>query len=398
MSFLELEDPPVIVSGVRTAIGRFGGSLKSLDAHELAAVCIKEALGRAEVDPEDVDEVVLGQVSQVGPDVYNARRAAVAAGLPYSVTTYNVNRQCSSGLQAILSGAQQIAVDEADVVVAGGNESMSRQPFLDFQARQGWGLGPRELLDGTLAMLTDPFDGQLMGVTAERVASRYGVSREEQDRFAVQSQERAVAAIDAGHFQDEIVSVEVPGAEAFAQDEHPRRGVTLEGLAKLKPAFQDSGSVTAGNSSGINDGASAVVLMRLSDARRRGIAPRLRLRAAAVSGLEPEIMGYGPALAIPKALEKAQLTLDDIDLVELNEAFAAQAYAVARDLGLDEDKVNVSGGAIALGHPVGATGAILTVKLMHALERLGKERGIVSMCIGGGQGMAAVFERVNGSA
>jgi acetyl-CoA C-acetyltransferase len=387
-------DPIVLVGGVRTAIGRFGGSLKDVDAHRLGAACIREALSRAGVDAADVEEIVMGQVAQVGPDAYNARRCAIEAGIPASSTAMNVNRLCSSGLQAILTGAQEILCGQASIVVAGGDESMSRQPFLDYGARDGWRLGSRESIDGTLSLVTDPFEGYPMGMTAEHVAERYEVSREAQDAFAATSQQRAVAAAEAGHFDAEIVPITPPRADApFTRDEHPRPGTTVESLAKLRPVFREGGSVTAGNSAGINDGAAAVVLMRRSEAERRGIAPRLVLRSWAVSGIDPEIMGYAPAFAIPKAVEKAGLTLADIDLVELNEAFAAQAVAVARDVGLDPERLNVSGGAIALGHPVGATGAILTVKLMHALERLDLRRGIVTMCIGGGQGMAAVFER-----
>jgi acetyl-CoA C-acetyltransferase len=390
-------DSIVLVAGVRTAVGRFGGGLKDVDAHVLAATCIREALARAEVEATEVDEVVLGQVGQVGPDAYNARRAAIEAGIPPSATAMNVNRLCSSGLQAIVTGAQEIIVGQAEVVVAGGNESMSRQPFLDYQARSGWRLGSHELVDGTLSLVTDPFGRYPMGETAERVAERYGVGREEQDLFAARSQERAVHAIEAGHFDREIVPIEVPRGEPFARDEHPRAGTTVEDLGKLKPAFRPGGTVTAGNSSGINDGAAAVVMMRASEAERRGLTPRLRLLSWSVTGIEPELMGYGPALAIPRALEKAGTTLAEVDLVELNEAFAAQAVAVVRDVGLREETVNLSGGAIALGHPVGATGALLTVKLMHALERLDKRKGIVTMCIGGGQGMAAVFERPDGA-
>jgi acetyl-CoA C-acetyltransferase len=386
-------DPVVLVCGVRTAIGRFGGSLKDVEAHVLGSAVIREALSRGGVDPEEVDEVVLGQVGQVGLDAFNARRCALGAGIPVRSTAMNVNRLCSSGLQAILTGAQEILTGQADVVVAGGDESMTRQPFLDFHARDGLRLGSREVLDGTLSLVTDPFGRYPMGVTAERVAKRYGVSREEQDRLALRSQERALAAIEAGHFEQEIVPIDVPGAEPFRRDEHPRTGVTLERLSTLAPAFEEGGTVTAGNSAGINDGAAAVVLMRASEAERRGLEARLVLRSWAVSGIEPDYMGYAPALAIPVALEKAGIGLDDLDLIELNEAFAAQAAAVARDVGLDDEKVNVAGGAIALGHPIGATGAIQTVKLMHALERLGGKRGLVSMCIGGGQGMAAVFER-----
>jgi acetyl-CoA C-acetyltransferase len=384
----------VIVAGARTAIGRFGGSLKDIDAHELGAVCIREVLATTGVDPGDVDEVVMGQVGQVGPDAYNARRCALAAGLPPTTTAMNVNRLCSSGLQAIVTAAQQIQLGDAGVVAAGGDESMSRQPFLDWQARDGWRLGTHQLVDGTLSLLTDPWGQYLMGVTAENVAERYGVGRAEQDRFAARSQARAQSAIASGVLEREIVPVDVRGRdEPFARDEHPRAGVTVESLAKLRPAFQEDGSVTAGNSSGINDGAAALLMMSEAEAGRRGLQPRLRFRSWAVTGIEPEVMGYAPAQAIPKAVARAGLTLDDIDLVELNEAFAAQAAAVVRDAGLDEEKVNVCGGAIAFGHPVGATGAILTVRLMHALERLGGKFGVVTMCIGGGQGMAAVFER-----
>jgi len=388
-------DPVVLLSGVRTAIGRFGGALRDVDAHELGAACIRETLARAGVEPDEVDEVVMGQVGQVGPDAYNARRCALAAGIPASSTALNVNRLCSSGLQAIVSAAQELLTGQAAVVVAGGDESMSRQPFLDYNARDGWRLGPRRVLDGTLSLVTDPFEDYPMGMTAELVAERYAVSREQQDAFAGRSQARAVAAIEAGHFEREIVPVTPPRTEVpFLRDEHPRADTTVESLAALKPAFKrDGGTVTAGNSAGINDGAAALVLMRASEAERRGLTPRLVLRSVAVSGIEPEVMGYAPALAIPKALERAGLGVAEIDLVELNEAFAAQAVPVIRDAGLDPETVNVSGGAIALGHPVGATGAILTVKLMHALERLGLRRGLVTMCIGGGQGMAAVFER-----
>jgi acetyl-CoA C-acetyltransferase len=285
-------DPVVLLSGARTPIGRFGGGLKDVEAYELGAACIREALARANVDAADVDEVVMGQVGQVGPDAYNARRCAIAAGIPAGATAMNVNRLCSSGLQAIVSGAQELLTEQARIVVAGGDESMSRQPFLDYHARDGFRLGPRELLDGTLSLVTDPFGGYPMGHTAEVVAERYAVSREEQDAFALRSQERAVAAIEAGHFDAEIVPIDPPRADVpFARDEHPRAGTTLEGLARLRPVFKDGGTVTAGNSAGINDGAAAVVLMRQSEAERRGLTPRLRLRSWAVSGIDPEVMG-----------------------------------------------------------------------------------------------------------
>jgi acetyl-CoA C-acetyltransferase len=389
------DDPVVVLSGARTAIGKFGGGLKDVDAHVLGATVITTALERAGMEPADVEEVVMGEIGQNGPDVYNARRCAITAGIPAEATAMNVNRLCSSGLQAIVTGATELLVGQADVVVAGGNESMSRQPFLDYSGRDGYRLGPRKLLDGTLAMVTDPFGNYPMGVTAERVAERYSVPREEQDEFAARSQQRATAAIADGAFAEEIVPVTPPRSRngAFATDEHPRADVTVESLAQLKPVFEEGGTVTVGNSSGINDGAAAVVLMRSSEARRRKLEPRLVLRGWAVSGIDPDYMGYAPALAIPKLLEKQGLTVDDIDLVELNEAFAAQAVPVIRDVGLDPERVNPWGGAIALGHPVGATGAILTVKLMHGLERTGGRRGIVTMCIGGGQGMAALFEQ-----
>ncbi|MEZ5101025.1 MAG: thiolase family protein [Thermoleophilia bacterium] len=386
-------DPVVVVGGARTAIGRFGGSLKDVDAYKLGAAAIVEALSRSGVDPEQVDEVVMGQIGQVGPDAYNARRCAIEAGIPVTSTAMTVNRLCSSGLQAILSGAQEILTGQADVVVAGGDESMSRQPFLDFGARDGYRLGSRTLVDGTMSMVTDPFGNYPMGYTGEMVAERYEVGREAQDRWAFESQQKAAAAIEAGRFDEQIVPIDVPRKEPFVRDEHPRADTTLEGLGKLKAVFKEGGSITAGNSAGINDGGAAVVLMKQSEAERRGLEPRLVLRAWAVTGIAPEIMGYAPAHAIPKACEKAGITVDDLDVVELNEAFAAQVVAIVRDAGLDPEKVNPNGGAIALGHPVGATGAIMTVKLMHELERTDGRYGVVTMCIGGGQGMAAVFSR-----
>jgi len=393
MTSLLAEDPVVAVAGVRTAIGRFGGALKDVDSAELGAAVIRGALDRVGVDPAEVDEVVMGQVGQVGPDAYNARRCALAAGLPAASTAMNVNRLCGSGLQAVLTGAQEILTGQARIVVAGGDESMSRQPFLDYGARAGWRLGSRDLVDGTLSLVTDPWGRYPMGVTAEKVAAEHGVSRDDQDSFALRSQERARAAIERGDFEDQIVAVHPPGADApFLVDEHPRE-TSLERLAKLQPAFQAGGSVTAGNSAGINDAAAALVLMRRSEAERRALEPRLVLRAWAVTGIEPEVMGYAPAYAIPRAIAAAGIETADIDIVELNEAFAAQAVAVIRAAGLDEDRVNPSGGAIALGHPVGATGAILAVKLMHALDRIRGSYGIVTMCIGGGQGLAAVFSR-----
>jgi acetyl-CoA C-acetyltransferase len=386
--------PVVVVDGVRTAIGTFGGSLTDVPAATLGAVVIREALRRAGVSPEDVDEVIMGTVGQVSRDAFIARVAALEAGLPVGSTAQSVNRLCGSGLQAIVTGAQWLRLGDAEVVVAGGMENMSRLPYYVWN-RWGRRLGHGQLEDGVLSAVTDPFAGYPMGMTAEHVAERYGITRAEQDRMALDSQERARAAIAEGRFQSQIVPVEVPdgrrGTRAFATDEHPRE-TSMEQLSRLRPAFRDGGTVTAGNSSGINDGAAAVVMMTAAEAERRGLAPRGALVAYQVVGLEPEIMGYGPVRAIAGVLERAGLTLGDIDLVELNEAFAAQAAAVVRDAGLDWARTNVNGGAIALGHPIGATGAILTVKLLAELERRQGRYGLVTMCIGGGQGIAAVFE------
>lgn len=383
----------VVVGVARTAIGSFGGGLSTVPAHELGAAAIRAAVERAGLEPAAVDEVVMGQVGQTGADAYNARRCAIAAGIPVSATAQTVNRLCGSGLQAIWTGAQQIQLGVARVVVAGGDESMSRQPHL-LEMRGGRPLGDRQLRDGTLSMLTDPFGGYHMGETAERVSDRYGVSRAEQDAFAARSHERAVAAIAAGRFRDEIVVVATSDGSSFERDERPRGDTTVESLGVLRPAFRDDGTVTAGNSSGINDGAAAVVLMRADEAAARGCRPLLRFVAAAVTGVEPEFMGYAPVGAIRAVMDRAGCSLDEIDVIELNEAFAAQAIPVIRDLGLDPERVNPNGGAIALGHPVGATGAILTVKLAGELRRRFGRLGLVSLCIGGGQGIAAIFENL----
>jgi len=397
---MNLSDPVVVVAGMRTAIGRFGGAYAATPAYELGAAAIKAVLERAHVRPDEVDEVVMGQVGQVGPDAYNARRCALAAGLPVSVTAQTVNRLCSSGLQAIWTGVNSILAGDAAIVVAGGDENMTMQPFLEYGTRGGSGasLGNRTLIDGTLSLLEDPFGNYQMGITAENVVAKFDVSRADQDAWALESQQRAAAAIAAGRFDDQIVPITVKrGKETVTidKDEHPRPQTTLEALAKLKPAFKSDGSVTAGNAAGINDAAAAVVLMRESQARARGFAgPMLRFVGAAVAALEPEIMGVGPTPAVKKLLEKTGKTIAEIDVVELNEAFAAQVVPVMRATGMDAKKVNPNGGAIALGHPIGATGAILVVKLLNELHRTGGRLGIVTMCIGGGQGMAALFERV----
>lgn len=385
------EDPVVAIGAARTAIGSYCGQFRDVDAYELGAVCIREALARAEVDPEDVDDVVMGCIGQVGSEILNARRASLLAGVPVTVPAYNVNRLCGSGLQAIWNGTAEILLGDSEIVVAGGNESMSRQPFLDFSRQAGTRLGNRTLVDGTMTLVTDAWGNYPMGVTAENVADRFGVSREAQDEFALGSQRKTQAAIEAGIFADEIVPVEVDGTPVQT-DEHPRPNVTMEKLGSLRPAFRDNGSVTAGNSSGINDGAAAVVLMRESQARRRGLRPLARLVGVTKAALEPEIMGYAPTIAIDSALSQVGIERAELDVVELNEAFAAVAVAVMRDAMLDPRIVNPNGGAIALGHPVGATGAILTVKLIYEMRRRDLTWGLVTMCIGGGQALAAIFQ------
>ncbi|MFZ2963720.1 MAG: thiolase family protein [Rhodoglobus sp.] len=388
----------LIVDGARTAVGRYGGSLKTVPAHELGAIAAKGAIARSGVDPAEIGEVIMGIIGQVGPDAYNARAVALAAGLDNNTPAFTVNRLCGSGLQAIWSGAQELLWGGVDVVLAGGNESMSRMPFLDFDARDNPRLGNRTLVDGTIAILTDPFSNKHMGVTAENVAAKYGVSREEQDAFALESQRRAATPEALAAFAEEIVPVEVGGRKPFTfeVDEHPRADTTLETLSSLKPAFQEGGSVTAGNSSGVNDGAAAVILMKASRAKERGLAGLATIEHVATAAMEPELMGYAPTLALRKLFKNTGMTPSDIGTIELNEAFASQAHAVIRDVGLDPAQVNPYGGAIALGHPVGATGAILTVRAAKDLKRRGLEYGIVTMCIGGGQALAALIKRWDG--
>jgi acetyl-CoA C-acetyltransferase len=386
----------VILNGARTPIGSFGGALSPVPAHELGATAAREALRRSGVDPAEVDEVVMGCVGQVGADAFNARRVAMAAGLPTHVPAYTVNRLCGSGLQAVWSAAMQLRCGDAEIALAGGDESMSRMPFYDFGARSGYRLSHRELTDGTLMMLTDPFRDIPMGITAENVAEKYHVSRQEQDEFAVESQRRCALASTAGIFADEIVPVEIAGrrTQIVNQDEHPRPGTSLETLQTLRPAFRAGGTVTAGNSSGINDGAAALVVARETAAITRGIRPLVALEAVATAALEPELMGYAPVLALRKLFEKTGTAASDIDVFEVNEAFAAQAVACIRDAKLDPGRVNPHGGAIALGHPVGATGAILTLRIAQDLVRRDLELGVVTLCIGGGQALAAMFRRL----
>ena len=389
----------MVAGGVRTAIGKFAGAFKDTPTSDLGASAIRAAVERAGISAELVDEVILGCVGQVGEDAFNARLATLKAGLPEKTTAFNVNRLCGSGLQAINSAVQELRTGEAQVVVAGGNENMSIQPYLLPRSQVGWRLGEATLVDGTMSLVTDPFGRYQMGATAEKVADRYGVSREAQDQFAAESQRRAAAAIAEGRFKDQIVPVAIPqkkGDPVMANlDEHPRAGTTVESLGRLRPAFREGGSVTAGNSSGINDAGAAVVVMTRARAAELGVTAQLEWIADAVAGIAPEIMGVAPIFAVQNLLKKVGMTINDIDLMELNEAFAAQAVAVIRELEIDPERVNPNGGAIALGHPVGATGAILTVKLAYELRRRQAEWGIVTMCIGGGQGIATLFRNPN---
>ncbi|MGK2966509.1 MAG: thiolase family protein [Tepidiformaceae bacterium] len=390
-------DDVVLVSGVRTAIGRLSGSLSDVPASDLAATVIREAVARAGVEPEQVNHVVMGIVGQVAEDGYMSRNAMLKAGLSITTPAMNVNRICGSGLEAINTAARLIETGDAEIVVAGGAESMTRMPYLLRKGRSGYRLGHDVLEDGVIHLLTDPFLGYHMGVTAENLADDFEISRVAQDEFAMESQRRALAAIEAGRFKEQIVPITVKvGREekVFDTDEHPR-ATTLEALGKLGPAFKPGGMVTAGNASGINDGAAALVVMSGTKAQELGLKPRMRMVSRAEAGVDPRIMGSGPIPAVRKALERAQMTVEQLDVIEMNEAFASVACACANELGLPADRTNPNGGAIALGHPVGATGAILAVKVMHELERTGGRFGAVSLCIGGGQGIATIFERVN---
>ena len=389
-------DRIVVLDGARTPIGSFGGVFKDVPAFELGAKAATEALARAGLDGAEIAEVVMGCIGQVGSDAYNARRVAVAAGLPTNVPAYTVNRLCGSGLQAVWSAAMEMRWNDLDFALAGGDESMTRMPFYDFGARNGYRLGNRELVDGTVMMLTDPFHDVHMGVTAENVARKYGVSRIEQDEFAAESQRRAASTAAQAAFAEEIVAVESGGRRPFAVevDEHPKPDTTVEALADLRPAFSKDGTVTAGNASGINDGAAALVLARESAAAERGLTGLVSLEAVTTAAMEPELMGYAPTLALKSLFEKTGTTPSDIGVIELNEAFASQAVAVIRDAELDHSRVNPYGGAIALGHPVGATGANLTLRVAKDMVRRDLELGIVTMCIGGGQALAALFRRI----
>jgi len=397
-----------IVSAVRTPVGRYGGALARVRPDDLAAAVIKAAVQRSGVDANDIDDVILGAANQAGEDNRNvARMSALLAGLPVEVGGQTVNRLCGSGLQAINSAAHAIMVGDGDAFVAGGVESMTRAPYVMAKAEAAYDRGPREVYDTTLGWrftnprLAEMYHPFTMGETGENVAEQCGVSREDQDRFALTSHMRAVAAIEEGRFENQIVPVMVPQPKGdpieISRDEHPRADTSMEALAKLRPAFRQDGSVTAGNSSGINDGASATVLVERQYALDHNLKPLARVISTAVAGVDPSVMGLGPIPATRKALERAQLDVADLDLVELNEAFASQSVAVMRELGLDPDKTNVNGGAIALGHPLGMTGARLITMLSHELERRDGRYGLATMCIGVGQGIATIIERIDGT-
>jgi acetyl-CoA C-acetyltransferase len=386
----------VIAGAARTPVGAFNGGLAGLAAHQLGEVAIVEALRRAEVEPGEVSEVILGQILAAGEGQNPARQAAVAAGIPYEVTAYGVNQLCGSGLRTVALGYQAIRNGDSEIVVAGGQESMSQAPHC-IHLRNGTKMGDAQMVDTMIKDgLWDAFNGYHMGNTAENVATRWQITREEQDEFAVRSQARAEAAQKSGRFKDEIVPVTVKSRRGDAvvdSDEYPKHGTTLEVLAKLRPAFDRNGTVTAGNASGINDGAAVVVLMTAAAASRRGLRPLARIVSWATAGVDPAVMGTGPIPASRMALKKAGWSVNDLDLIEANEAFAAQACAVGRELGFDPNKLNVNGGAIALGHPIGASGARVLVTLLYEMQKRDAKRGLATLCIGGGMGIAMCVER-----
>ena len=388
----------VVVSGTRTAIGDYGGGLKDLPATKLGAVAIREAIARARIDPASVGHVVMGSVIHgEARDMYLSRVAAIEAGVPPGTPCLTVNRLCGSGLQALVSASQHILLGDCDIAVAGGAESMSRAAYFLPSGRWGQRMGDAAVVDAMTGALHDPFGHGHMGVTAENIAAKYGFTREQQDQFAVESHKKAVRAIEQGFFKAQVTPVEVrtrKGTEQFTTDEHVRKDASMENMAKLKAVFKKDGTVTAANASGINDAGAAVVLMEQKTAENSNLKPMARLVAYAHAGVEPQVMGLGPIPAVRRVFEKAGLKPADMDVVESNEAFAVQAMAVTKDLGLDPEKVNPNGGAVALGHPIGATGCILTVKALYELERTQKRYALVTMCIGGGQGIAAIFERL----
>jgi acetyl-CoA C-acetyltransferase len=389
----------VILSGVRTAIGDYGGSLKDISPTELGARVVREAVSRAKVDPKDIGQCMFGNVIHTeAKDMYLSRVVALNGGLPPESGALTVNRLCGSGMQAIVSASQSILLGDVDAAIAGGAESMSRAAYANVTQRWGARMGDAKDIDMMVGALTDPFDTIHMGVTAENVANKCGITRADQDAFAAESHKRAAAAIAAGHFKSQILPIELKskkGPTQFDTDEHVRADASPEGMAKLKAVFmKENGTVTAGNASGINDAAAAIVLMEKSVAAKRGLKPMARLVAYGHAGVDPKIMGLGPVSAVKRALTKAGLKLEQMDVIESNEAFAAQALGVSKELGMDPAKVNPNGGAVALGHPIGATGCILTVKAMYELQRTGGRYGLITMCIGGGQGIAAIIERL----
>jgi acetyl-CoA C-acetyltransferase len=387
----------VIVSAVRTAVGTYGGTLKDVPAVDLGALVIKEALKRANVNPALVNEVIMGNVIQAGLGQNPARQSAVKAGLPVEIPAMTINKVCGSGLRSVSLAAQIIKAGDADIIVAGGMENMSRAPYLLPTTRWGQRMGNGTVVDSMINDgLWESFNNYHMGITAENIAEQWNITRQDQDEFALASQQKTEAAIKAGKFKDEIVPVVIKtkkGEVIFDQDEHPRFGTTIEALAKLRPAFKKDGTVTAGNASGINDGAAAIVVMSAEKAEELGIKPMATIKSYGTKGLDPKIMGYGPFHATKAALEKADLKVEDLDLIEANEAFAAQSIAVARDLKFDMSKVNVNGGAIALGHPVGCSGARILTSLLYEMEKRDAKKGLATLCIGGGMGTAIIVER-----
>lgn len=393
----KMDDPVVVVGYARTPVGSFGKSLASVPAHMLGATAAKAALERAGLTPADAQEWIVGCVGATGTDAYISRRVSIEAGAPVESTAMTVNRLCGSAMQAVGLAAMELLVGESDIVVAGGTENMSAQPFLDFAARSGVTLGDRTVMDGTNSMITDPFSGKPMGITAENVAAKFGITREAQDTFALESQRRAQAALATGAVAAEIAPVTIRtrrGEVVVDTDEHPRAGLTLAKLAGMRPVFVKDGTVTAGNASGINDGACMLVLTRASVAAERGLRALAELVDFTKVGVDPSIMGYAPRPAIEKILGRNALSADQLGWIELNEAFAAQAIPVIRDLGLDEARVNPLGGAIAWGHPIGATGAIITARTIENMVKGGHELGLASMCIGGGQAVAGLWRLV----
>ena len=391
----------VIVSGSRTPVGRFGGAFKDLGAPDLGAIAIKSALEKAGISPDMVEEVIIGNAIQSAEAGYAARLASLKSGIPHDTPTIAVNRQCSSGLEAINMAAQLIRTGEAEIVVAGGTENMSQVPFLiEYQARfDGLRMGNSQLIDGLTEGLGCPVNRYHMGVTAENVAERFSVSRGDQDELAAISHQRASMAMSEGRFSNQITEVSVPQRKGdpmvVTEDEGPRPETTIESLATLRPVFKKDGTVTAGNASSINDGAAAVVMMSSRKAAELGLKPRMKWQTRGIAGVEPAVMGTGPVPAVEKAMKKSGMAVNDLDIIELNEAFASQALYCIRELDLDLEKTNVNGSGISLGHPVGATGAIMTVKLMEEMERSDSSTGLVTMCVGGGQGVATIFERLN---